>query len=169
MATRWDSPDFHRLTEVAVIIADVMATKSYQAISKHHFAQNVATLSLALSLQWRHNERDVVSNHHPHDCLLNRLFKAHIKETSKLRVTGLCEGNSPVTGEYPTQRSSNAENVSIWWRHNVIQSIQIALQTLRHWDREWEWPTFCRRHFEMHFLEWVLNIKWISLKYVPWV
>ena len=24
-------------------------------------------------IQWRHNERDSVSNHHPHDCLLNNL------------------------------------------------------------------------------------------------
>ena len=31
----------------------------------------------------------------------------------KLRVTGLCEGNSPVTGEFPVQRSGNVENVSI--------------------------------------------------------
>ena len=36
----------------------------------------------------------------------------------KLRVTGLCEGNSPVTGEFPSQRASNAENVFIWWRHH---------------------------------------------------
>ena len=41
------------------------------------------------------------------------------KKTSKLRVTGLCEGNSPVTGEFPAQMASNAENVSIWWRHHV--------------------------------------------------
>ena len=34
-------------------------------------------------------------------------------EKSKLRVTGLCEGNSPVTGDFPAQRASNAENVSI--------------------------------------------------------
>ena len=39
---------------------------------------------------------------------------------SKLRVTGLCEGNLPVTDEFPAQRASNAENVSIWWRHHVI-------------------------------------------------
>ena len=26
----------------------------------------------------------------------------------------------PVTGEFPAQRASNAENVSIWWRHHVI-------------------------------------------------
>ena len=42
------------------------------------------------------------------------------KKTSKLRVTGLCEGNSPVTGEFPIQRVSNAENVSIWWRYRVL-------------------------------------------------
>ena len=36
------------------------------------------------------------------------------------RVNGLCEGNSPVTGEFPAQRTSNAENVSIWWRHHVL-------------------------------------------------
>ena len=34
------------------------------------------------------------------------------KKTSKLQVTGFCEGNSPVTGEFPAQRASNAENVS---------------------------------------------------------
>ena len=57
-------------------------------------------------LQWRHN-------HQPHDCLLNLLFQAQIKKTSKLRVTGLCAGNSPVTGKFPAQRASNAENISI--------------------------------------------------------
>ena len=46
-------------------------------------------------LQWRHNERDSVSNHQPHDCLLNRLFRRRSKKTSNLRVTGLCVGNSP--------------------------------------------------------------------------
>ena len=60
----------------------------------------------------------MVSNHQPHDCLLNRLFRRRSKKASKLRVTGLCAGNSPETGEFPTQRASNAENVSIWWRHN---------------------------------------------------
>ena len=35
-----------------------------------------------------------------------------------LRVTGLCKGNSPVTGEVPAQRASNSKNVSTWWPHN---------------------------------------------------
>ena len=42
------------------------------------------------------------------------------KKTSKLRATGLCEGNSPVTGEFSAQRASYEEIVSIWWRHHVV-------------------------------------------------
>ena len=37
-------------------------------------------------LRWRHNELDGVSDHQPHDCLLNRLFGRRSKKTSKLRV-----------------------------------------------------------------------------------
>ena len=73
-----------------------------------------------IALQWRYNDLDGVSNHKPHDCLLNRLFRRRSKKISKLRVTGLCAGNSPVTGEFPAQRASNAENFSIWWRHRGI-------------------------------------------------
>ena len=47
------------------------------------------------ALQWRHNDRDWVSNHQPRGCLLNRLFRRRSQKTSKLRVTGLCVGNSP--------------------------------------------------------------------------
>ena len=72
------------------------------------------------TLWWRHNKRDCISNHQPYDCLLNRLFRRRSKKTSKLRVTGLCAGNSPGTGEFPAQTASNAENVSIWWRHHVV-------------------------------------------------
>ena len=71
------------------------------------------------SLRWRHNGLDSISNHQPHDCLLNRSFGRRSKKTTKLRVTGLCVGNSPVTGEFPAQMASDAENVSIWWRHHV--------------------------------------------------
>ena len=61
------------------------------------------------SLQWRHNGRDGVSNHLPHDCLRNRLFRSRSKKTSELLVTGLCAGNSSVTGEFLAQMASNAE------------------------------------------------------------
>ena len=73
------------------------------------------------ALRWRHNGRDSVSNHQPHDCLLNRLFRRRSKKTSKLRVTGLC-----VPGEFPAQKASNAENVSIWWHHYGQSAIKIT-------------------------------------------
>ena len=60
-----------------------------------------------------------VSNHRCLDCLPNRFFRRRSQKTSKLRVTGLCEGNSPVTSEFFAQRASNLENISIWWRHHV--------------------------------------------------
>ena len=61
-----------------------------------------------------------VSNHWRLDCLLNCLFSRKSKKTSKLLATDLCEWNSLMTGEFPTQRASNAENVSIWWRHHDL-------------------------------------------------
>ena len=36
------------------------------------------------------------------------------RKHKKLHVTGLCVGNSPVTGKFPTQKASYTENVSIW-------------------------------------------------------
>ena len=48
-----------------------------------------------VALQWRHNDHDGVSNHQTRGCLLNRLFRRRSKKTSKLRITGLCAGNSP--------------------------------------------------------------------------
>ena len=37
------------------------------------------------------------------------VYSGRSKKTSKLRVTGLCAGNSPVTGEFLAQRASNAK------------------------------------------------------------
>ena len=85
------------------------------------------------TLLWRHNGQGGVSNHQPHDCLLNRLFRCRSKKTSKLRVTGLCAGNSPGTGEFPAQMASNAENVSIWWRHHEHSTFR-RRSALSEWD-----------------------------------
>ena len=107
---------------------------------------------LHMSLWWRHNEHDSVSNHQPHDCLLNRLFTRRSKKTSKLRVTGLCAGNSPETGEFPAQRASNAENGSIWWRHHVLGLCVLCLCWRWAWQRNlccriWSWsPVPCEKH-----------------------
>ena len=83
------------------------------------------------SLLWRHNGCDGVSNHQHLLCLLSCLFRRRSKKTSKLHVTGLCTGNSPVTGEFPAQMTSNAENISILWRQHVLtmQAVQSIVCT----------------------------------------
>ena len=53
-------------------------------------------------------------------------FRRRPKKTSKVRVTGLCEGNSPVTGEFPVEKAGNAKNVSIWWHHHVSQTYTVG-------------------------------------------
>ena len=57
-------------------------------------------------------------NYQPHGCLHNRLFRRRSKKISNLRVTGLLYGEFTGTGEFPAQRASDAENVSIRWRYH---------------------------------------------------
>ena len=96
--------------------------RSLDEKNKNYLTAFKVTLIFATTLLWHRYGRDGVSNHQPHDCLLNRLFREQIKKKLKLRVNGLCVGNSPVTGEFPAQMASNAENVSIWWRHDEMSS-----------------------------------------------
>ena len=79
-----------------------------------------STLRILMSLNWRHNDNDGVSNHQPHGCLLNRLFRRKSQKTPKLRVTGLCVGNSPgpVTSPHKwpvTRKMSPFDDVIMVW------------------------------------------------------
>ena len=91
-----------------------------------HWIEGTVTFDIN-SLQWRHNGHDGISNHQPHDCLLNCLFRRRSKKTSKLHVTGICAGNSPVTDEFPAQMASNTENVSIGWCHHVLHIFEMDI------------------------------------------
>ena len=71
------------------------------------------------TLQWRHNDHDSVSNHQPHGCLLNRLFRRRSRNIKAPRHWPLW-GEFSGIGEFPAQRPSYAENVSIWWRHHDL-------------------------------------------------
>ena len=93
-------------------------------------------MKLVYSLQWRHNEHDGISNHWHLDCLHNRLFRCRSKKTWKPRITGLCVANSQVTGEFPAQRTSNTENVAIWWRHHKLGPR--ACEALSSWSQNVE-------------------------------
>ena len=80
-----------------------------------------------LALHWRHNEHDGVSNHQPHGCLLNRLFRRRSKKTSKLCVTGLCVGNSPGPVNSPhkgpvTRKMFPFDDVIMWEDGIVVLS-----------------------------------------------
>ena len=65
-----------------------------------YLSSTVEGICLFFPLQRCHIERGSVSNHRRLDCILNRLFRRRSKKTSKLRVTGLCEGNSPRCDAY---------------------------------------------------------------------
>ena len=108
------------------------------------------------TLQWRHNGRDGVSNHQPHHCLLKRLFRRRSKKTSKLRITGLCAGNSPVTVEFPTQivfprwwlkhytdvimsaMASNHRRLGCFSQPFVQAQIKENIKASRHWPLWWD-------------------------------
>ena len=114
-----------QITSLAIVYSTVYsgaAQRKHQISASLAFVRGIHRryrfMHFPLTLQWRHNGCDGVSNHHPPDCLLNRLFRCSLNKTPKLRATGLWEGNSPVTGEIPAQRASNAVNGSIWWRHH---------------------------------------------------
>ena len=108
------------------ILMDMDRNNPCRTKTKHNRWQTVwtivgeyCTIFKTITLLWRHNGHDGVSNHRRLDCVLNRLFRRRSQKISKPCVTGFCEGKAPVTGEFPAQRASSAENISIWWHHYV--------------------------------------------------
>ena len=74
-------------------------------------------------VQWHYNDvimTTMASQITSLTTVYSTVYSGTDKKTSKLRVTGLCAGNSPATSEFPAERASNAENVTIWWRHRVF-------------------------------------------------
>ena len=125
---------------------------TYPKARIHHPTVNcsIYCMSQRKSLRWRHNDHAGVSNHQSRDCLLNRLFRRRSKKTSKLRVTGLCAENWPVTGEFPAKRASYAETVSIWWRHHVIVIFLYLMSTL--FDKN------CTENTDHHWFRKIYNL-----------
>ena len=112
--------------------------------------------SAKISLQWRYNGRDSVSNHQPHNCLLNHLFRCRSKKTSKLHVTGLCVGNSPGTGakhKWPVTRKMFPFDhvIMLDQDHELHFNIKTVFQGL--WNsiikKSWSWD---------HLIFWLVRI-----------
>ena len=71
---------------------------------------SIPCLSLNLSLQWRHNERNGVLNHWLLDCLLNRLFRRRSKKKHQCSASlAFVRG---INRWFPSQRANNAEMLS---------------------------------------------------------
>ena len=79
---------------------EILSAKQFLRLMSCKFQIQISWVRCSIGFEfvflWKyHNDHDGVSNHQPHGCLLNRLFRRRSKKTSKLRVTGLCVGNSP--------------------------------------------------------------------------
>ena len=106
-------------------------------LSKQSWGWWFETLSRPL---WRHSNA-IGNRTHYNDVIMSEmtsqitslklLFRCKWKKTSTLRVTGLCDGNSPVNSEFPEQRASNVENVSIWWRHHDVAYLILLITCLQ--------------------------------------
>ena len=107
--------------------------------------------SFFVSLEWRHNEHDGVSNHQPHDCLLNRFFKAQINENMKVPRHWPLWVEFTVDRWFPAQRASNADNDPIWWRHHVPTVFKTFIDTIFFynilWDNDFEHVFFDQANY----------------------
>ena len=131
----WDSYHAKQNFHIATAPLYLIQIKLKPVVSQQFWFSTVCkkvcgwtTLSGSYSLQWRHNEHDGISNHQPHNCLLNHLFRHRWMKTLKLCVTGLWEGNSLVTGEFLAQRVCNAkmfplDDVIMW--HKFSHPLQL--------------------------------------------
>ena len=84
------------------------------------------------------------------------LIASSWKKTSKLRVTGFCEGNPPAAGGYPW-------NVSIWWLHHAELSSQ------------WQYPSNititisgCQRCRLLSVMTWPLTKVYYEVVHIVW-
>ena len=108
-------------------ITSVITIGRLWGISKYSFVCT-GYLCFHNTLQWPQNERDGVSIHRRIVGLLNHLLSRRSKKTSKLRVTGLCEGNSPVIGEF-------AERGNVHWMTSswaVMFFVHVNYSLLKH-------------------------------------
>ena len=124
-----------------VILKDMDKTGWYLYTTIHDKAHTLGTL------QWRHNGRNSVSNHQPHDCLFNRLFRRRSKKNqssaSLTFVRGIHRGtvNSPTNGLNLHRLISATFAWRLKWPvtrkmfpfDDVIMNISRCVLTVQHW------------------------------------
>ena len=133
-----------------------------------------STWQFSLALQWRHNGRDGISNHPRLDC----------SNTSKLRINDLCEGNPPVTGGFPSLRTSTAEMLhlmtsscahigqqirDIFYRYTNYKYPTLTIHVLpgfRAWTSNYD-SAFCWMQLLTHDLQW--QFYWSAIEIRAWM
>ena len=140
-----------------------------------------------MSLLWRHNDFGGVSNHQPRGCLLNCLFRRRWKKTSKLRVTGLCVGNSPGPVNSPhkgpvTRKMFPFDDVIMWKFPGPVITIPVwqlpsnresVVMILLGLSEDRTWKMWILQHIHVYYMYWyfqrnsiikVLKVLW---EYMP--
>ena len=99
----------------------------------------------SFTLLWRHNEHDSVSNHHPHDCLLNYLFRRRSKKTSKPRVTAFVRGIHRSPHKWPVTLKMFAFDDVIMKSSRVLFPISFIVASLAQWHvwLSFTWAKVC--------------------------
>ena len=85
-------------------------------------------------LEWRHNGLDSVSNHQPHDCLLNRLFRRrwgkHQRSASLAFVRGIHRGPVYSPQKWPvTRKMFPFHDVIMLLNHGCFLMLSTGVQT----------------------------------------
>ena len=104
----------------------------YKIFFREDAFENVVC-EMAITLQWRHNGRDGVSNYQPLDCLLNRLFrrrsKKHQSSASLVFVWGIHRWpvNSPHKGPVTRKMLPFDDVIMILYRGEMSQTVSERL------------------------------------------
>ena len=129
----------------------------------YHYARHRVVYTMYpmnYALQWRHNECNSVSHHRRLDCLLIVFYGCRTKKTSKPRVTGLYEGNPPVTGgsphKGPVTRKCFHLMTSSWWSRFYC--------ALFCWDHNINKLVLHFHPYSLGFLHW----HWVRLRQCQW-
>ena len=90
---------------------------------------------------------------------LTIVYSTVYSSVDQTKHKSLRAGNSPVTDEFPAQMASNAENVSIWWRHHgigyMIKTYRVTL--MDHSETRYKIFQQLRRLTDRHILTSILT------------
>ena len=79
----------------------------------------------------------------------SKVYSSKQQKHQNFALLALCEGNPPVTGEFPQQMASNAESVSMWWRHGGLFQSGHACPLVREFWHTWGQTQLASKVFPM--------------------